>query len=121
MTLTIDGKEYTLHFGLDFIRKLDQIYRAGSNEYNFGMGINSAYIYLSQANPVILFDLIYAGLITDKERPSKAKIEEFILDSDIEKLCDDFFTALREAKATKGMIAKIDAEEAERKAALMKK
>ena len=79
MTLTIDGKEYTLHFGLDFIRTMDQIYRGGNENYNFGMGINSAVVYLEQLNPVILLDLIHAGLITEKQRPSKAKIEEFIL------------------------------------------
>lgn len=111
MTLTIDGKEYTLHFGLDFIRELDQIYRGGNANYSFGMGMNSVYIYLTQGNPVILLDLIHAGLITEKKRPSKAKIEEFILENDMNKMFDDFFTALREAKATQVMMARMDKEE----------
>ena len=40
-TLKINGKEYDLHFGIDFIREMDKRYEVNGNGVSFGMGIVS--------------------------------------------------------------------------------
>jgi hypothetical protein len=50
-SLEINGKEYDLHFGIDFIREMDKRYQI-TNEAGatFGMGLSSAVIYIQDKN-----------------------------------------------------------------------
>ncbi|MGX5859402.1 tail assembly chaperone [Streptococcus sanguinis] len=56
--IEINGKKYDLHFGIDFIREMDKRYEIKGNGVSFGMGLQSAVVYLKDFNPVVIADII---------------------------------------------------------------
>ncbi len=52
--IEINGKDYTLSFGIDFIREMDKRYHIDAEGFPLGAGLQSAIIYLIQENPVII-------------------------------------------------------------------
>lgn len=106
--IEINGKKHDLHFGIDFIREMDKRYEVNGNGVSFGMGINSAVVYLKDNNPVILEDIILAATHTAKTIPSVADIEKWLEEQeDLDKVFDDFLSALKTAPLTKSKVAKV--------------
>lgn len=106
--IEINGKKYDLHFGLDFIREMDKRYEVNGGGVSFGMGINSAVVYLKDNNPVILEDIILAATHTAKTIPSVADIEKWLEEQeDLDKVFDDFLSALKTAPLTKSKVVKV--------------
>lgn len=106
--IEINGKKHDLHFGLDFIREMDKRYEVNGNGVSFGMGINSAVVYLKDNNPVILEDIILAATHTAKTIPSVADIEKWLEEQeDLDKVFDDFLSALKTAPLTKSKVVKV--------------
>jgi len=109
--LKIGTKTYPLIFGIGFIREMDKRYeiKHASAGVSFGFGLGSTAVYLKQKNPVILFDLIQAATITEKQKPSVDDIEVFLEsdDTDLEKLFKDFLKSLETSPLTKGMMAEL--------------
>ncbi len=106
--IEINGKKHDLHFGIDFIREMDKRYEVNGNGVSFGMGINSAVVYLKDNNPVILEDIILAATHTAKTIPSVADIEKWLEEhEDLDKVFDDFLSALKTAPLTKLKVAKV--------------
>lgn len=106
--IEINGKKHDLHFGIDFIREMDKRYEVNGNGVSFGMGINSAVVYLKDNNPVILEDIILAATHTAKTIPSVADIEKWLEEQeDLDKVFDDFLSALKTASLTKSKVAKV--------------
>lgn len=107
--IEINGKKYDLHFGIDFIREMDKRYEVKGNGVSFGMGIQSAVVYLQDFNPVIIADIILSATHTLKTIPSLADIETWIEEQgdDIEKVFEDFLSALKTAPMTKLKVQKI--------------
>lgn len=107
-TITIDGKEYDLHYGIDFIREMDKRYQIDANGFPFGIGIQSAVIYLTQGNPVVLEDIILSATHTLKSVPSKDGIEAWLeAQEDFEPIFADFLAALETAPMTKRQVKTI--------------
>lgn len=102
-SLEINGKEYPLSFGIDFIREMDKRHQIDAQGFPLGAGLQSAVIYLVQENPVILEDIILSATHTLKSVPKKADIEAWIEDQedDLEKVFADFLSALKTAPMTK--------------------
>ena len=106
--IEINGKKHDLHFGIDFIREMDKRYEVNGNGVSFGMGINSAVVYLKDNNPVILEDIILAATHTAKIIPSVADIEKWLEEQeDLDKVFEDFLSALKTAPLTKSKVAKV--------------
>lgn len=106
--IEINGKKHDLHFGIDFIREMDKRYEVNGNGVSFGMGINSAVVYLKDNNPVILEDIILAATHTAKTIPSVADIEKWLEEQeDLDKVFDDFLSALKTAPLTKSKVVKV--------------
>lgn len=106
--IEINGKTYDLHFGIDFIREMDKRHEVSGNGVKFGMGIQSAVVYLQDFNPVIIADIILSATHTLKSIPSLADIETWIEEQgdDLEKVFDDFLSALKTAPMTKLKVKK---------------
>lgn len=62
MLFEINGKERELKFGIGFIRKLDEVYKAEVSGVSFGMGLNMANVHLQQFNPSALSEVIHAAV-----------------------------------------------------------
>jgi hypothetical protein len=106
--IEIIGKKYDLHFGIDFIREMDKRYEVKGNGVSFGMGIQSAVLYLKDFNPVVIADIILSATHTLKTIPSLADIELWIEEQgdNLEKVFDDFLSALKNAPMTKLKVGK---------------
>ena len=83
MNLTINGKEYALHFGMDFIAEVEKIegmkMEAEGVSLNMGTGgmamLNNK---LASYHPSGLRTVIKAGTTTERQKPSNDDINTFI-------------------------------------------
>jgi len=108
MQLEINEKTHNLYFGLDFIEELDNKFPIESNGAKFGMGINTALVYLKQENPRILADLIHAATSTANLRPGITEIKRFVeQQEDLEPLFTELTDELGKQPMTKGAVAKM--------------
>lgn len=107
MELKIGEKTYTMYFGLDFIAELDKRSKlriSQLEELNVGTGIAYAVTHLELYSPLVLLDIIAAATVTEKSKPSKVAIIEFVESSDIEELCDSFLEQLQTSPMTSPML-----------------
>ena len=109
MDLKINGKDYPLSFGLDFIAALDGKHYVEPNGIKLGQGLTAAVANIQLGNPTILIDLIQAATITEKIKPTLLEIKTFIENDvkDVEALMDDFFDAFTKAPMTKFLLKRI--------------
>lgn len=99
MMIELDGKEYELHFGWDFIEVLNQLNGVVVQglEMNTG-GITKLVGQLDLGDPIAVRLAIKAGTNTYKSKPSTRSIEKFIeeliendeYDNFLEQLQDEF-------------------------------
>jgi hypothetical protein len=107
MTITINGKDYEMYFGLDFIAHLDKKYHIVENGFHLGQGLTYVVAQIELGNPLILLDLIAAGTMTGA-KPKPEDIKRFIeTEADIEALMNDFLSALETAPSTKFSMKKL--------------
>jgi hypothetical protein len=101
MTLTINKKDYPLHFGLDFIAHLDKRYHLNQNGFQLGQGMTYAVAQIELGNPLILLDLIAAATATGP-KPKPEEIKHYVeTTADIEELMNDFLSAFKTSPTTK--------------------
>lgn len=108
MTITINGKEVELNFGVRFVRELDKhmpikMKVKGMGEQSFGMALSRVVPALKTFDTAMLADVIYYATWANKSRPTQEEIDNFIDDpsTDIEKLFDDVTTAMNESNSVK--------------------
>ena len=78
MQLQINDKEIELFFGIDFIEFLDKKYSLKREGVEFAMGVSNAIVYLQQANPRILIDIIQAGTINANNKVGVSEIKRYV-------------------------------------------
>lgn len=118
-SLEINGKEYPMSFGLDFIREMDKRYTVDAQGFPLGAGLQSALIYLVQENPTVLEDIILSATHTLRSVPSHKDIESWIEekyeDDSIDGVYKDFLSAFENApltkKKTKEMLEAMETQE----------
>ena len=102
MQIEIKGKKYNCIFGVKFIRELDNQHGVVRNDVNLGMGLTTLLPQLVSGNIVVLSDVLYTATITEKSRPSKDEVDEFVETvDDIEALFDETLKNLEESNAGK--------------------
>ena len=107
MNLTINGKDYELYFGLDFISYLDKEHYIEQDGFKIGHGLTTVITQIEMGNPVVLVDLILAATITGN-RPKADEVKKFIENEvDIEVLMNDFLSALETTPITRFNLKKM--------------
>lgn len=106
MKITINDKDYVLHFGLDFIEELDKTEIVDRNGMQVGMGTQMCVGLLADSrNPKYLIRIIKAALNTEdsslKEKDIRKWIEE---QEDISELIDAFLLQLQQVNLLVGMV-----------------
>lgn len=91
MQLTIGKKTYDLKFGFGFLEEIDKRYTIDQNGFDIGIGVVSANVYLRQANPLVLKNLIQAATSEEKSKPSVKDIETYMEQLASEDKLDDLF------------------------------
>ena len=112
MEITIQGKTYPLHFGMRFIKELDDKYNVDQG-VKFGTGVKTIYSRLNTSDPYALFEALHASLNTkDGFNLTVDQFEKWVdsLESDEEYVdfFDKFVTALSTARMTKPLIEAAD-------------
>lgn len=103
MVLSIKNKEYELHFGVAFIRALDNKYfTQGAGGAKFGLGVEVSVPKLMSGDAVALADMLYEATASEKSRPSQKDVDSYV-DSveDIDALFEEVIEELKNSNATK--------------------
>ncbi|QDI90210.1 hypothetical protein EPH95_02680 [Salicibibacter halophilus] len=103
MNIEINGKGYELNFGMKFIKEMDKRHFIENNGVRFGNGINMLVVKLDQQDPLIIQDIVEAGLHqVKKDKPSTDDIEQAIEDMAEEKglneMTNDFLNELKKKR-----------------------
>ena len=111
MNVTINGKDYPIHIGLDCIDYLNRVYYIEQNGVKIAQGINLALTELYMQNPVALLHMLKAGTITEQSQPSTKEIKDYLeTEADLEVLFEDFLGALRTAHVTARMVQALETQ-----------
>lgn len=103
MLVTINGTEYTVKFGIAFIRQLDEKYFVKNQSgVKFGTGLETKVPMLLTGDAVTLSEFIYMGTCTDEKRPSQKEVDNYVDEAeDIEELFDTVVDELKKHNATR--------------------
>lgn len=79
MKLKIGDKEYTLNFGIGFVRELDENnYILSKNGVKFGTGLDTVLPMMLAGDYVKLSDCLYHATHAETARPTKAEVDAFV-------------------------------------------
>lgn len=113
MKLTINGVDYPLYFGLDFMAYLNERHKTITGEYEIGRGLYNALIQIDEGDPAILVELIMAATVTGEAAPTEEDVKKYIEnEADIEQLVDDFLSAFEKANSTRLIMKRLGKVEA---------
>ena len=81
MILNLGGKDYTLRFGIGFLREMNKLHSVEMEGMKTGYGamtmLNAG---RAMNDPLALIDLIKSATVTEAQKPSNDAIEEFLED-----------------------------------------
>lgn len=109
MVLKINDNEYEVHFGIGFVRKLDEKYFVKNQAgIKFGTGLETKIPFLLTGDVVTLSELLYEGTCAEKKRPTQAQVDTYVDNvEDIEALFDEVVEELKKHNATKTKIREL--------------
>lgn len=89
MILNIGGKDYTLRFGIGFLREMNKLHSVEIEGMKTGYGAMTMFNAGRAMNdPLALIDLIKSATVTESQKPSNEVIEKFLEDLIIEEKYD---------------------------------
>lgn len=89
MILNIGGKDYTLRFGIGFLREMNKLHSVEMEGMKTGYGAMTMFNAGRAMNdPLALIDLIKSATVTEAQKPSNEAIEKFLEDLIIEEKYD---------------------------------
>lgn len=110
MIININGKEYEARFGIGFVRELDKKYNmqyiAGQK---MGYGIEAVIPLVLAGDATALAEVLLAGTVTCKTRPSQDDIDLFIDEmEDYDGFVEAVIEELKKQNATKKKVAELE-------------
>ena len=116
MNIKIEGKDYTLKFGVKFVRKIDTNLPLERDGIKFGMGLVAKVIpELTTGNTNTLSKVIVWANETEDLKVNQDMVDNYIDDcKDIENLFDEVLAAIKESNS--GKLAVRSFEKAEKEA-----
>lgn len=112
MEITLNGKNYPLHFGMKFIKELDDKYNQ-DNGIKMGTGVQTIYARLNSSDPFAMFEALHASLNTeDGIDLTETMFEDWVDELPNDKAYTDFFEKyvkeLKKARLTRQLIKQSD-------------
>ena len=122
MTISINGKDYEIYFGMGFVRALDEKYFiTGNNGIKFGTGLETRIPFLLTKDPTVLAEFLYLGTCASEKRPTLKEVDGYLDEvEDIDALFEEVLEALKKQNATKNAVKQILETLAEQEKALKK-
>lgn len=110
MQIKINGVDYTLRFGLKFIRELDEKYYFEKNGVKFGATLEDRVPLIFARDPVTLSDFLYSATATEDNRPTRDEVDTYVEDcQDIDKLFEEVLSELKNSNVTKSRMEQMEA------------
>lgn len=110
MQIKLGEKEYTLRFGLKFIRELDEKYYAERNGIKYGAALELKIPFVLAGDTVTLAEFLYSATATEEKRPTQDQVDYFIEETDdIEALFDEVHSELKKSNVTKKRTEEMEA------------
>lgn len=109
MVLNINGNDYEIHFGIGFVRKLDEKYFVTNQSgVKFGTGLETKVPMLLDNDAVTLAEFLYEGTCAEKKRPTLKEVDAYIDQvDDIDALYEEVIDELKKHNATKAKMAQM--------------
>ena len=109
MVLNINGNDYEVHFGIGFVRKLDEKYFVTNQSgVKFGTGLETKIPMLFGNDAVTLSEFLYEGTCTEKKRPTQKDVDMYIDQAeDIDVLFEEVIEELKKHNATKAKMTEM--------------
>lgn len=100
-----ENKTVEVKFGVGFVRELDKNHPLEAKGIKLGMSLSMKIPEILGGDVASLSDVLYAGTLLEKERPTQTEIDNFIDEhEDIEALFDEVIKALEESNAGKRIL-----------------
>lgn len=80
MIITLNGQEREVKFTLNMINELDKKYVMDAGGAKFAMGLNLAFTYLSQKNPVAIANVLKACFPKTPEQHIEQYVEDYAVE-----------------------------------------
>lgn len=98
MKITIGGRDYTLRFGLGFLREMNKLHSAELEGMATGYGAMTLFnAGRAMKDPLAFANVIKAGTVTENHKPSNAEIEAYLEDLEVSGAYDETFEAIFDA------------------------
>lgn len=102
MTISINGKEYDLYFGIGFVKELNEIYfQKDASGKKWGLGLEVTLPSILTYDPIALSEYLYVATSTAKPRPKREEIDQFIDECDLDAVFEEVIEELKKQNATK--------------------
>lgn len=110
MKITINGTDYAEHFGIGFVRAMDEKYFIASDAgLKFGCSMETQIPKLLDGDPVVLSEFLYEGTCTEEKRPTQKEVDRFVDEAgNIEDLFNEVVSELKKGNATRAKVAQIE-------------
>lgn len=113
MQITIEGKEYDLYFGLDFLEWCEDNAGLKVDGVNMGIGgFNMLYSKLEMNDPVAIMKILKGATNTLKSKPSNTQLEFFlegkIVEDEFEEFAEELQDTLKKQPFTSVQIKKMN-------------
>ena len=96
MILKIGERDYTLRFGLGFLREMNRLHSAELEGMKTGYGAMTLFNAGQAMNdPMAFVDIIKAGTVTEVQKPSNEAIEDLILNDEYDKTINEIVAELK--------------------------
>lgn len=81
MILTINSKEYPLHFGFAFLKYINKHNGLEVEDMNMGVGgMQKLTVGMSMNDPETLITIIKGATDTEKQKPSDSELESYLME-----------------------------------------
>ena len=101
MNIIINENEYSTHFGIGFVRTLDQKYfTKGIGGAVFGTGLEVLIAKMKAGDAAALQELIFTGI--EGKKPSQKEMDDYIDQAeDIDRLAEEVMDELKKSNAAR--------------------
>lgn len=115
MNITIKGKDYNIHFGIGFMRKMDEKHNTkGVGGEKFGTGIEIAIPKMTSGDYTALQEILYCGM--GESKPNQKDFDDFIdsiedIDGFVQEVIDELKNSNAARKRTEATLQEVELTE----------
>lgn len=109
MNFEVSGKEREVNFGIGFVRELDKKFTVKQSGVEFGMGLQQVVPQLRLKSPVILVEVLKAGIKNVSEKQIDNAVEKYAEENDgLDDLFEEVTEGLKASAITRASVKQME-------------